>query len=427
MKRSLLSFLVVFGLSSVSANADDRFIVRDSNGLSGIQTVCALLGCTVAEGLDQSLGQLFLVTTPDSVDPTVFLKLLQNAPAVVDAEIDQVAHTSHGRFAIPSGLSDIKPVKYYGETVPQGYVDQPATAIIRLSYAQHSFHVKGAGIVAVIDTGIDPDHPALKHSLVPGYDFTRDKDGEGDETDDVTLYTRPRAGTPKWVNSQGAARVDQSTAAVVDGNKKYGDFGHGTMVSGIIHLVAPGAYLMPLKAFRANGTGYNADIIRAVYFAVFHNANVINMSFNLAGDSTEMKKAIDYADNKGIISAAAAGNSGKETIVYPAGYSDVMGIASTNDKDQRSSFSNYGPKLVWVAAPGEGIITTYPFGLYAAGWGTSFSTPFVSGVAALMLDLRGSCDESESADAMAHAKPLGRALGHGRLDAYQALNAWHDR
>ncbi|MGI9070675.1 MAG: S8 family peptidase [Bryobacteraceae bacterium] len=408
------------------ARAERRFIVRDKGGLPTLQSICAALGCNVAEALDASLsrGQVFLLTTPDSVDPTTFLRTLLMQTGVIDAELDQLAHTSKSGYTIPKSLSDTKPVNYFGQTVPDGYVNQPATHIIRMRYTQKTFRLKGAGIAAVIDTGIDPNHPALKNTLVPGYDFTRNQDGEGDETVDVTLSTTPTAGNPIWVNQQGAARIDQSTAAVVDGNPHYSAFGHGTMVAGIIHLVAPRANLMPLKVFRADGTGYNSEIIRAIYFAVFHNANILNMSFNLAAFSLEVKNAVNFADLKGLISVAAAGNSGKEILVYPAAFSNVMGIASTTNDDQRSLFSNYGKRLVWVAAPGEGVVTTYPFATYAAGWGTSFSAPFVSGVAALMLEVQTPCNESESAQAMAHAKPIDPTLGHGLLDSYQAVLAW---
>jgi Subtilase family len=99
-------------------------------------------------------------------------------------------------------------------------------------------------------------------------------------------------------------------------------------------------------------------------------------------------------------------------------------VASTTNGDQRSSFSNYGQNFIWVAAPGEGIITTYPFGTYAAAWGTSFSTGFISGVAALMLDVQLNCDQLESSQSMAHAKSIDPDLGNGRLDAYQAVQAW---
>jgi subtilisin family serine protease len=420
-RRALLGFFLLFAFSIKPAQAAGRFIVRDSSGLSGMRAVCLALGCTVAESLDGSLGQVFLITTPDFVNSTTFLQVLLTQPGVVDAELDQLAQTSG--YTIPKSLSDTKPVDYFGQTVAEGYVTQPAVEIINLSRAQNTLHVKGAGIVAVIDTGIDPNHPVLKNTLVPGYDFTRNRDGEGDETADVILSGTPTVGSATWVNQQSAANVDQSTAAVVNGTG-FSAFGHGTMVAGIVHLVAPGASLMPLKAFRADGTGYNSEIIRAIYFAVFHNANVLNMSFNVAGYSLELKKAVDFAAFEGLISVAAAGNSGEEILVYPAAFVTVMGIASTTNDDLRSSFSNYGNQLVWVAAPGEGIVSTYPFATYAAGWGTSFSTPFVAGVAALMLDIQSSCNQSEAAQAVANAKLIDATLGNGRLQAYQAVLAW---
>jgi hypothetical protein len=133
---------------------------------------------------------------------------------------------------------------------------------------------------------------------------------------------------------------------------------------------------------------------------------------------------MDYANQNGVICAASAGNHGAQEIVYPAAYqNDVMGVASTSDMDTRSSFSNYGDAIVWVAAPGEGIVSTYPFSSYAAGWGTSFSAPFVSGAAALLRNRRSNIKESRAAAAMAHAVPIGPDMGHGRLDLVQALKA----
>ncbi len=433
MKRRILIGLLALGsLVATQAQAENRFIVRETGGLPVMEAICTLLGCDVAEGLDGTLGQVFLVTTSDATDPKTFLEELLQETGVVDAELDLLAHTADSGYHIPSALRDTKPVDYFGTTVPEGYVNQPANQIVGLSTTQSDFDVKGAGVVAVIDTGIDPSHPALKNVLVPGYDFTRNQSGEADEKQDVTLTHKPYASTPRWTSPNIAAAVDQSTAAVVDKNPGYADFGHGTMVAGVIHVVAPGASLMPLKAFKANGTGYASDIIRAIYWAEQNDANVINMSFNLAAYSEEVAKALDRATLEGIICVAAAGNEGKEILVYPAALKDVMGVASTTNEDQRSTFSNYGPKLVWVAAPGEGIVTTYPFSTYAAGWGTSFSAPYVSGVAALMLDYEGSLlrdiklflDQSDAANATAHAKWINAELGHGRLDAYQAVQAW---
>ena len=103
-----------------------------------------------------------------------------------------------------------------------------------------------------------------------------------------------------------------------------------------------------------------------------------------------------------------------------------MGVASTSDTDTLSTFSNYGSNLVWVGAPGEGIVTLYPFGTYAATWGTSFSTPFVSGTAALLLNMNPLCSEAQAAQSIAHAKFINSYLGNGRLDIDQALQAWQE-
>jgi len=214
---------------------------------------------------------------------------------------------------------------------------------------------------------------------------------------------------------------------VLDGNDQYAAFGHGTMVMGVIHLVAPTAQLLPLKTFKADGTGFLSDILRAIYYAVQNNANVINMSFDTQTSSRELENALDYARQNNVIGAASAGNEGQSAPplnVYPAQWQDdVMGVASTSDQDTRSSFSNYGNEIVWVAAPGEAIVSTYPFSTYAAGWGTSFSAPFVSGGSSLLLNKQANTNESQAAAAVAHALPLGPDMGHGRLDLVQALGS----
>jgi len=102
----------------------------------------------------------------------------------------------------------------------------------------------------------------------------------------------------------------------------------------------------------------------------------------------------------------------------------VMGVASTTDQDTRSQFSNWGNAIVWVAAPGEAIVSTYPFNTYAAGWGTSFSAPFVSGGAALLHNLNPAINELGAASATKHAVPLADlGMGNGRLDLCMALGS----
>ncbi len=429
--KALLFYLFLCGLWPSSAAAHHRFIVRDTAGLASLQQACATLGCTVVRSIDDGgLNQVFLVTAPLEIDAAVVLAELLNIPGVVNAEQDQAIALVTGlnqTGTVPAGLSDTSSVQYFGASVQNGYVNQPAAQIVRVSEAQNTFHVAGTGIVADIDTGVDPNHPVLQGVLLPGWDFTRDQPGGSEMTDLQPPFTSPSpcADCPAAVVNQSTAAVlDQSTAAVLDGNPQYAAFGHGTMVMGVIHMVAPQAQLLPLKAFQSDGTGRLSDILSAIYFAVRNQANVINMSFDLKTNSHELSKALDYANKQNVICSASVGNDGAMEIVYPAAVqSDVMGVASTSDLDQRSTFSNFGDAIVWVAAPGEAIISTYPFGSYGAAWGTSFSAPFVAGAAALLLDQRPSTNESQAAAAVAHATPIGPDMGNGRLDLVQALAA----
>jgi len=417
-------------LWTAPAMADNRFIVRSTLTSSLLEQFCVLQSCTVVGAIDGTLNQVFLLTTPNTIDATTFLNLLRNTPGILGAEVDQLISLVGGLNAVttaPPSLTDNAPVNYFGTKVWSGYANQPASAVVHVQDAQNTFDVAGKGIVADIDTGVDPGHPALISALLPGYDFTRNQAGGSEMTDFGSPAPPPCPNCqPAIVNQSTAAVLDQSTAAVLDGNLQYAAFGHGTMVMGVIHLVAPKARLLPLKAFHSDGTGFLSDILRAIYYAVQNDANVIHMSFDTTTNSTELKNALDFANQLNVICVASAGNDGQgpPTLVYPAALqTDVMGVASTSDLDTRSTFSNYGNAIVWVAAPGEGIITTYPFSTYAAGWGTSFSAPFVAGGVALMRNLRPHIDESLAALALAHAQFVGPDMGNGRLDLVMALAA----
>lgn len=428
--KALLFVLLLSGLWPIGVLGNNRFIVRYAAGLEELEEACERLDCTVVNSVDGARKQVFLVTSSREIDPAGLLAALRNTPGVTSAELDQEVALATGMNeagAIPQGLTDADPVEYFGAAVSHGYVHQPSAAIVRVSEAQNTFHVAGTGIVADIGTGVDPNHPALRSVLLPGWDFTRNQPG-GWETRDLQpgFQQSPTcSGCPvAIVNQSTAAVLDQSTAAFLSGNSQYAAFGHGTMVLGIIHLVAPQAKLLPLKAFRSDGRGFLSDILTAIYFAVWNQAKVINMSFDLQTKSPELSKVLDFARRHDVICVASAGNAGKMEIVYPAALqSDVMGVASTNDSDQRSTFSNFGDAIVWVAAPGEAIISTYPFGTYGAAWGTSFSAPFVAGAADLLFDQRPSTDESQAAAAVAHAVPIAPNMGNGRLDLVQALAA----
>ncbi len=425
-KHIVLVPLLLCLVSVTPAMADNRFIVRDPAGLASIQYVCLILGCNVSGGLDGSLSQVFLVTTPGYVDPNAFVGFLRSQPAVSNAELDALLHVHQASGASPpAGLYDKSPVNYFGATVWHGYASQPAAQIINLPLTQSTYNLTGSGIVAVIDTGVDPTNRVLAGVLVSGYDFTRNTQG-GSETGDVSQSSMAVLDQtyPAQVNQSSMAVLDQNTATMLQ-NPSYAAFGHGTMVSGIIHLVAPTAQIMPLKAFGADGSGYTSNVLRAIYYAVQSGAKILSMSFNFPAYSQEMMRSVRFANMNGIVAVASAGNDGQAEWLYPAGYVNlVMGIASTANDDSRSSFSNYGGDYVWMAAPGEGIITTYPFGTYAAGWGTSFSAPFVSGATALLLSVQPNLREDQAAQALSHAKYISPELANGRLDLFQAVQAW---
>jgi subtilisin family serine protease len=436
MKRYLTIFVILAGLfviGAAPAAAQNRYIVRSSGGLGSVLKLCLSANCQVQSSLDGNVGQTYLVTSSDNLIANLlgFLgNLLEQLLGIESVEPDRLLPLPQKPIAtIPSGLYDRAPVNYYGTVVTHGYATQPATQIIRLTDAQRGFNVSGSGIVAVIDTGVDVNHPVLYPVLLQGYDFTRNQPGASEWLDvpqlqNGNLSEDSEDQQPVVVQQSSAAILDQSSAAILDGGP-YTAFGHGTMTSGLVHLVAPKAQILPLKAFTANGTGNLSNIVAALYYAVQHHANVVNMSFDVSTPSAALSQAISYANQAGVVLVAAAGNENTSAPVYPAALNrSVMGIASTSDYDTRSTFSNYGNTDVWIAAPGEYVISTFPGGTYAASSGTSFSSPLVAGSADLLLSAKPSLNQKSAASAFSHAIRLTPDLNHGRLDVYQAVSAW---
>src|SRR6266699_4110694 len=227
MKFKALSVLLLLGgLWPSGASADNRFIVRSTLDLQTLQTACnpPLLPtiCTVVQGLGDPLGQLFLITSPLSLGD--LLDLPGNPLEIVRAEVDQLLNLFPigALNVLPSPLpadlvSDRTAVPYpnSGGTVWNSYRNQPAAQKVRVSDAQSQFGVSGSGIVADIDTGVDPTHPALQSVLLPGCDFTRNQpDGScqpgGSELTDISFSPPPPC------QDCSAAQVNQSTAAVLD-------------------------------------------------------------------------------------------------------------------------------------------------------------------------------------------------------------------
>jgi subtilisin family serine protease len=428
MRRRLLSAVIIALLTlaaSKPAAAQQRYIVRTTGGLNSVLNLCLSANCQVQGSLDGPVGQTYLVTTTTNILQALVggvVNLLEALLGIQSIEPDQALPLPLPAINnTPYGLTDTTPVDYFGTIVTHGYAAQPAGQIIRLTDAHRGFGVSGSGVVAIIDTGVDIYHPVLAPVLLPGYDFTRNQPGASEWLDVSQTGTTGQYGV---VQQQSAAILEQQSAAILEGQPGAA-FGHGTMTSGMVHLVAPTAKILPLKAFTSGGSGYLSNIIAALYYATQHHANVVNMSFDLSTPSPALSQAVSYANRANVVLVAAAGNENTSARVYPAalnGY--VVGVASTTDWDTRSSFSNYGSADVWIAAPGEYVISTFPGGSYAAASGTSFSSPLVAGTAALLLNAKSGLNQSQAASALSHARILTPDLNHGRLDAYQAISAW---
>ncbi len=238
-------------------------------------------------------------------------------------------------------------------------------------------------IVAVIDTGIDRLHPDLSASV---WHNDREIPGNGID-DDANGYADDETGWNFWSN----------TADVTDWA------GHGTHVSGMIAAVnnngigvagiSGAARIMPLK-FIHTWYGLTSDAIRAIVYAADMGAGIINASWGGGDDSQAMKEAIRYAGDKGVLFVAAAGNWSINTDrypFYPASYrlSNVLSMAATDSLDHLAWFSNYGRTSVHLAAPGDGILSTFPGGGYVRFSGTSMAAPVASAIASIVLSCLG--------------------------------------
>ena len=414
-----------------------RYILETATA-ADLARVTSQYGLTVLHTIHEDTESLYVVTLPPNA-PKQEIAVIKSDPSVIefvpDTEVDSPETSDSGEHSRPlDPLSDVLALQgtasYYGVPVRYAYVGQTAASLMHLAQTQQQFPT-GKNIVAVIDTGVDPNHPALSGVLVPGYDFINDVPGIPSELaglnqstvailDQSTVAILDGKNSPLVLNQSTVAILDQSTVAILDGAKLPGDFGHGTMVSGLIHLVAPTAQIMPLKAFQLDGTANLSDVIRAIYYAVDHNARVINMSFSASANSADLQQAISYATAHGVVLAAAVGNDGKETMVYPAGDHGVYGVGSTDKSDLKSPFSNYGDMLR-LSAPGEALVTTYPGNNYAAVWGTSFSAALVSGAAALITSLQPLIRPGQLGTVFAQGPVIGKDDGHPRLDLLPSM------
>jgi thermitase len=248
-----------------------------------------------------------------------------------------------------------------GTVVPALPIENQATwNQIKLYEAHRLSRNFGGGIkVAVIDSGIDLNHPVFAGKLSASTEF--------------------------W-DYVGKDATPQDEAG---GN----GYGHGTAVAGIILQVAPRAKILPIRVLKPDGSANTSDVIAAIGRAVNNGANIINLSLGTGGYDQSLMDICAWANNNGVRIVAAAGNNGQKdnmdspgqfSFLSTATYQKTIGVGSVNANDQRSSFSSYGDQL-WAYAPGENIWSAYPGNQSARFTGTSFAAPIVAGALALGL------------------------------------------
>jgi thermitase len=244
-------------------------------------------------------------------------------------------------------------------------------------------------VVAIVDTGVQLNHPDLSSRIVDGYDF-------------VNHDRRPSD-----------------------------DNGHGTAVAGVVAAssnalgvagMCSRCKLMPVKALDANGIGLWTVAAKAITWAADHHADVINLSFGGPTGGSTLGNAIAYARSKGAVVVAAAGNFGSQDLFYPGAFAGVISVAASSEWDLQYSWSDYSTSWVDVAAPGC-TWATRRGSSYGSFCGTSAATPMVSGIAALLDSARPGISrrEIESILTSATIQTPWAFTRFGRIDAYKAV------
>lgn len=261
-------------------------------------------------------------------------------------------------------------------------------------------------IIAVVDTGIDLDHPDFNCTVLGG-----------------------------------ASKLTAGVSFVEGTSSADDDFGHGTHVAGIagactnnltgIAGAAPHARLMPVKVLNSSGSGSYSDVANGIIYAADQGAKIINLSLGGEYSSSTVADAVQYAQDRGSLVIASAGNYANQgnPVIYPAAYPAAMAVAATDEFDNWAYFSEFRP-YVEVAAPGVYIYSTLHSANYGSLSGTSMAAPHVAGLAALIWSVDpGLTNDQVRQKIQATANDLGPIgkddyFGYGRINAWQALESY---
>ena len=305
-------------------------------------------------------------------------------------------------------------------TADYGLVDQPDDHDVDAPEAWGTR--TGCGKVAVLDTGIDTDHPDLKANLYkskdkPNNNKDDDKNGYVDDTHGFNV-----------IKGKGSGQDNE---------------GHGTHVAGIIAAhgnneegisgICWSANLVPVKFMNSDGQGSSSDAVAGIEYAVKQGIKIINGSFGSRGKSSALHDAVNYAQNHNTLLVVAAGNNGQNIDkhpIYPASYSDsnILAVAASTSDDTLASFSNFGSEDVDVAAPGDSILSTYLGGGYKTLSGTSMASPLAAGIAAMLKKQASNATPGDLRKAVRKKvdkpPPLNNKVAYdGRVNAAKALAA----
>ncbi|MCL4859000.1 MAG: S8 family serine peptidase [Caldilineaceae bacterium] len=360
----------------IKLNADSGAAIEDINGNYGTSTLQMLLGS----------GGIYLLQTPSNTTVEALVRRMQSDSRLAYAEPNFYGEApeggGRGKWA-------------WAGSTPSPTGSQYAATMLRLDEA-HAISRGANMVVAVLDTGVQLDHPLLADRWTEArYDFVDDDP----------------------IPDEAFALLDRNGDGIVDESA-----GHGTHVAAIVTLVAPEARIMPVRVLDARGRGNVFLITEAVRFAAENGAHVINLSLGTTRPSQLLGETIEVIVNEHNVSVvAAAGNLNTNEQQYPAAGNGVLAVTAINQNQRRASFANYGP---WVdlAAPGVDIYSAFPVNGYAFWSGTSMATPFVAGQAALLRSLdRTLTAEGIESTILSTAAPLSDGLGAGMLNLVGSL------
>jgi len=366
-----------------------------------------------------------IVDLPQDLSVVDAVELYEASPNVDYAEPDYALHpTETPNDTDFSKMYDLKNTGQLGGTVDSD---------IDASQAWNATKGNPNTVVAVIDNGVDIEHPDLTDNIwtnpdeIPGNNKDDDHNGYKDDTHGWDFYHDDSSVFDPGSDSFHGTHVAGTIAA--EGN-------NGTGVTGVNWQ----AKVMPLK-FIGPDRGYVSDAVEALQYAVAEGVEISNNSYgfydNCGGCYAQaLGDAIREANVAGHVFVTAAGNGGADgvgdnndrTPFYPANYEDsnIISVAASNQHDNLTSFSNYGDTSVDLVAPGIDIYSTAPNGGYGYGYGTSMAAPHVAGVAALIKSRFPGLDDTEikakilqSVDRRANLR--GQVVSSGRLNAARAI------